>query len=168
MDPRMQAREWFMDKPGTNKYDIEVHVQRSFWHSGFGQAFFRCTSAEPPYACEGFWRGQELEFEWVPRQWLALYLREFDNDVVDAFSRVMRLEPSLRYTLVSSPDEDVPDTGSEAVAAESDGTESEEAADGEPDAGFTERVVVEWRVGETDNRVAELNASAGIHAVEPM
>lgn len=168
MDPRMQAREWFMDKPGTNRYDIEVHVQRSFWHNGFGQAFFRCTSAEPPYACEGFWRGQELKFEWVPRQWLALYMQEYDDDVVDAFSSVMRLEPSLRYAVVSSPDGEVSDTESESVAAESDAPESEVAAAREPDAGFEERIVVEWRVGAADKRMVELNASAGIHAVEPM
>jgi hypothetical protein len=161
MDPRMQAREWFMDRPGTNKYDIEVHVQRSFWHNGFGQAFFRCTRTEPPYACQGFWRGQELEFEWVPRQWLALYMQAYDAGIVAAFTRVMRLEPSLRYGIISSPDGQV-------EGAEPEPAAPEVAEDTAPGTGFEERTVVEWRVRDRDERLAELGQRERVHDIEPM
>ena len=149
MDPRMAAREWFLDKPGDNKYDIEVHVQRSFWHNGFGEAFFRCTKADPPYKCVGFWRGQEIEFEWVPRQWLTLSMPEHDAGVVDGFSGIMHLEPSLRYTITASPN------GHSTSESESPGTES----------ATQERFVVEWHVRDVEQRLRELAEQAGVRGV---
>jgi len=146
----MAAREWFLDKPGDNKYDIEVHVQRSFWHNGFGEAFFRCTKADPPYKCVGFWRGQEIEFEWVPRQWLTLSMPEHDAGVVDGFSGVMHLEPSLRYTITASPN------GHSTSESESPGTES----------ATQEQFVVEWRVRDVEERLRELTEQAGVRDVQ--
>jgi len=145
----MAAREWFLDKPGDNKYDIEVHVQRSFWHNGFGEAFFRCTKADPPYKCVGFWRGQEIEFEWVPRQWLTLSMPEHDAGVVDGFSGIMHLEPSLRYTITASPN------GHSTSESESPGTES----------ATQERFVVEWHVRDVEQRLRELAEQAGVRGV---
>lgn len=153
MDPTMQAREWFLDKPGANKYDIEAHVQRSFWHNGFGEAFFRCTEAEPPYRCEGFWRGQELEFEWVPRQWLTLYMQAYDENIVEGFSGVMRLQPSIRYTLAAS--QHGQGTGEEAPAE----------AEADEGAGPQERFAVEWRVRSVAERMRELVEQAGVESV---
>ncbi|MFQ5594252.1 MAG: hypothetical protein ACE5HA_08890, partial [Anaerolineae bacterium] len=145
MDPRMVAREWFLDKPGDNKYDIEVHVQRSFWHNGFGEAFFRCVKADPPYKCVGFWRGQAIEFEWAPRQWLTLSMQEYDAGVVDGFSGVMHLEPSLRYSVVEPSNGHNPDEGEPAEA----------------EAAAQERFVVEWRVRDVEQRLNELAEQAG-------
>jgi hypothetical protein len=145
MDPRMAAREWFLDQPGHNKYDIEVHVQRSFWHNGFGQAFFRCTKAEPPYKCVGFWRGQEVELEWTPRQWLTLSMQKFDASMVDGVSGVIRLEPSLRYTVEAA--------------------QNGQAGEAEEVAGTEARVVVEWRVRNVTQRLAELGR-AGVRDVQ--
>lgn len=147
MDPRMAAREWFLDKPGDNRYDIEVHVQRSFWHNGFGEAFFRCTKADPPYECVGFWRSQEIELEWVPRQWLILYMQEYDETMVESVGRVIRLKPSLRYSLA----------GSENGHAASEGEQTE--------AGDQERSVVEWRVRNVEQRLQELAEQAGVREV---
>lgn len=170
MDPRMQAREWFLDKPGINTYDIEVHVQRSFWHDGFGEAFFRCTEVEPPYRCEGFWRGQEVAFEWVPRQWLILYLQEYDEAVVEGFSAVMRLSPSIRYTLAVSQDgsaaEDAGD--SEADAAAAGGDEDGATGNGQAESELQEQVVVEWRVRSVDERMRELIEQDGVSGVRQL
>ena len=98
MQALLTTREWFYDEPGHNAYNVEEHVRRSFWMHGFGQAWFRCTRAEPPYRCEGWWRGQELAFEWVPRLWLKLHLQSFDQDIVDGFSKVIGMKPFVRYT----------------------------------------------------------------------
>lgn len=178
MDPRMQAREWFLDKPGTNKYDVEVHVQRSFWHNGFGEALFRCTKAEPPYRCKGFWRSQELEFEWVPRQWLTLYMQEYDENIVEGFSRVMRLEPSLRYTMTVSQDghtqaAEAADDGEEAETAETgdqagDAGEAPGTEAAEADTGSQERFVVEWRARNVEQRLRDLAEQAGVRDVRQM
>jgi hypothetical protein len=97
MEARLKTREWFYDTPGHNTYDIEEHVRRSFWMYGFGRAWFRCTRAEPPYRCQGWWRGQELAFEWVPRRWLKVYLQSFDKSIVDGFSAVVGMKPFVRY-----------------------------------------------------------------------
>lgn len=156
MDPRMAAREWFLDKPGNNRYDIEVHVQRSFWHNGFGEAFFRCTKADPPYKCTGFWRGQEIELEWVPRQWLILYMQEYDENIVEGVSGVIHLEPSLRYSVAAS--QNGQGTSEEAPA--------EAGANGE--AGPQERIAVEWRVHDVEERMRGLIEQPGVSGVRQM
>lgn len=152
MDPRMTAREWFLDKPGNNKYDIEVHVQRSFWYNGFGQAFFRCTRAEPPYKCIGYWRGQEIELEWIPRQWVILSMQRYDDSMVESVNWVIRLKPSLRYSLAAS------DSGHSAGAGSQ--------AEGETTA--HERFVVEWHVRNVEERMRDLAEQAGVRDVRRM
>ena len=148
MDPRMAAREWFYDSPGHNKYDIEAHVQRSFWHNGFGQAFFRCTKADPPYKCVGFWRGQEVELEWVPRRWVKLTMEKDDPAMVEGLSGILRLNPALRYI---------------ATAAQAEpATAGEEPA---PAENPREHIVVEWRVRNVEQRLQELAEQAGVRDV---
>lgn len=163
----MQAREWFLDKPGDNTYDIEVHVQRSFWHNGFGEVFFRCTKADPPYKCEGFWRGQELEFEWVPRQWLTLYLQEYDEGIVAGFSGVMRLDPSIRYTLAAAGNGEAPEASEAGQEEAEPEAENGDQASDEPagDAGPQAQPVVEWRVRDVDERMRELIEQEGVSDV---
>ncbi|MBS1253382.1 MAG: hypothetical protein MAG451_02431 [Anaerolineales bacterium] len=166
----MQAREWFLDKPGTNAYDIEVHVQRSFWHNGFGEAFFRCTKAEPPYRCEGFWRGQEIAFEWVPRQWLTLYLQEYDEGLVEGVSGVMRFAPSIQYALAVSQDGSAPEGAgdSESDAAAAEGGSGGAAGDDQVESESQEQVVVEWRVRGVDERMRELIEQDGVSGVRQL
>jgi hypothetical protein len=147
MDPRTAARAWFLDKPGSNRYDIEVHVQQSFWHNGFGGAFFRCTNVDPPYHCTGFWRGQEVELEWVPRQWLSLSMQTYDETMAEGIARILRLEATLRYTM----------------AVSSNGQDAEEA---EPTGAA--RYVVEWRVRDGEQRKRELEEQTGVGDVQAL
>ena len=92
------AQYWFDTTPGTNTFDIGEHIRLSFWRYGLGTAWFKATSAVPPYMAEARWNDISFHFEWVPQQYLILRLPHAEKTVEDAFGLVLGFKPVFRYS----------------------------------------------------------------------
>ncbi len=81
---------WFAKQLPASRHGIENAVRLAFWAAGFGDTYFTCTQAEPPIRCTGLWHSAEpIEIEWVPRVYMLLRMKEPNQDVLDAFERVL-------------------------------------------------------------------------------
>ncbi len=81
---------WFTKKLPASRHGIENAVRLGFWAAGFGDTYFTCTNPEPPYRCSGLWRSSEpIDLEWVPKDYLILQMKQPNQDVLDAFERVL-------------------------------------------------------------------------------
>lgn len=81
---------WFTKELPPTRHGIENAVRLSFWAAGFGELWFTCVNAEPPFKCQGLWRSTEpLTLEWVPKDYLLLRMKGPNQEVLDAFERVL-------------------------------------------------------------------------------
>ncbi len=81
---------WFAKQLPASRHGIENAVRLAFWAAGFGDTYFTCTQAEPPIKCTGLWRSAEpIEIEWVPKDYFLLHMKQPNQDVLDAFERVL-------------------------------------------------------------------------------
>ncbi len=89
---------WFSKTLPSSRHGIENAVRLAFWAAGFGDTYFTCTSADPPYKCMGLWRSTDpLEIEWVPMDHFLLRMKKADQDAFDAFERVLGHAPLAAY-----------------------------------------------------------------------
>ena len=81
---------WFSKQLPASRHGIENAVRLAFWAAGFGDTYFTCTQAESPIKCMGLWHSTEpLDVEWVPKNYFLLHLKQPNQDVLDAFERVL-------------------------------------------------------------------------------
>ncbi len=81
---------WFAKQLPASRHGIENAVRLAFWAAGFGDTFFTCTQAEPPVKCMGLWHSEEpSNIEWMPKDYFLLRMKQPNQDVLDAFERVL-------------------------------------------------------------------------------
>lgn len=96
------AGTWFFQEPEHNAYLISERLNSTFWNARMVEVYWKCTSAEPPYAATGYSGNDTLTLEWVPDDWVRLTIPPdsgFNEEaLVDSVSsRVLSMEPSLVY-----------------------------------------------------------------------
>lgn len=81
---------WFTKQLPPSRHGVENAVRLSFWAAGFGDLWVTCVNPEPPVKCQGLWQSTEpLTFEWVPKQYLTVRMKQPNQAILDAFQRVM-------------------------------------------------------------------------------
>lgn len=85
----MSASWWFLTEPPPSRHTIENEMRIAFWNAGFKQMWFTCTKDQPPIECNGKWRGKDFTVEFEPKKSLMLKMKEPDQDLLDAFERVL-------------------------------------------------------------------------------
>jgi hypothetical protein len=89
MEPTMTPY-WFAKKMPSSRHGIENAVRLAFWAAGFGDTWFTCTQAEPPYKCQGLWALTEpFECEWMPKDYFLLKMKQPNQRMLEAFERVL-------------------------------------------------------------------------------
>lgn len=88
---------WFFTEFPPSRHGIENELRLAFWKAGYGQMWFSCTKDEPPYECEGHWHDNSFAIEWEPKKFLSLRMKEADDDLLDAFQRVLNHKALAAY-----------------------------------------------------------------------
>jgi hypothetical protein len=93
------AATWFYRDPERIAYYLEERVNQTFWAARQFDLWMACVSAEPPYKMSGEWHDASVEIEWQPNESFALRISEDadPDDLVNAVSRVLALDPALSY-----------------------------------------------------------------------
>jgi hypothetical protein len=88
---------WFFVKFPPSRHEIESELRLSFWQAGYGQMWFSCTKDEPPYECDGHWHNQAFSIEWEPGNYLHLKMQQADEELLEAFRRMLRHKALAAY-----------------------------------------------------------------------
>ena len=83
------SASWFLSELPPSRHTIENEMRLAFWNAGFKQMWFTCTQDQPPIACAGEWRGKEFTVEFEPKKSLTLKMPEANQDLLEAFERVL-------------------------------------------------------------------------------
>jgi hypothetical protein len=88
---------WFFTEFPPSRHGIENELRLSFWKAGYGQMWFSCTKDEPPYECTGRWHDRDFTIEWTPKNYLMLKMQAPDDDLLDAFQRMLKHKALAAY-----------------------------------------------------------------------
>ena len=88
---------WFFTDFPPSRHGIENELRLSFWKAGYGQMWFSCTKDAPPYECVGHWHRQDFTIEWTPQDYLLLKMKQADEDLLDAFQRMLKHKALAAY-----------------------------------------------------------------------
>ncbi len=91
------SKSWFFAELAPSRHGIENELRLSFWEAGYGQMWFSCTKDEPPYECDGRWNAKTFAVEWEPADYLLLKLKEPDEEILDAFQRILKHRALAAY-----------------------------------------------------------------------
>jgi hypothetical protein len=83
------SASWFLSELPSSRHTIENEIRLSFWESGFKQMWFTCTKDQIPFECAGRWRGNDFTVEFEPKKFLVLKMKEPNQDLLNAFERVL-------------------------------------------------------------------------------
>ncbi|MBI4789636.1 MAG: hypothetical protein HY782_21615 [Chloroflexi bacterium] len=81
---------WFSARFPPSRFAIEAELRSAIWKAGFGDLWLSCAREEPPYECQGAWRGKKFTIEWEPANYLLLKLPEPNRDLLEAFEHLLQ------------------------------------------------------------------------------
>ena len=89
---------WFSKKLPASRHGIENAIRLAFWAQGFGDTYFTCVKADPPIRCTGVWKNANpFMVEWVPNEYFQVEMPEPNNDILEAFERVLGHHATAAY-----------------------------------------------------------------------
>ncbi|MEW5721295.1 MAG: hypothetical protein AB1817_21895 [Chloroflexota bacterium] len=91
------SANWFFTPYPSSRSAIENDLRLSFWKAGLAAVWFTCTKATAPFECQGFWGDAEFSLEWEPRNYLLLKMRAPNQDLLNAFERVLKHKALAAY-----------------------------------------------------------------------
>jgi len=91
------STNWFFNPLPPSRHAIENELRLAFWKAGYGQMWFTCTKDTAPYECEGHWHSRDFSVEWEPRTYLRLKMSDADEDLLDAFQRMLKHKALAAY-----------------------------------------------------------------------
>lgn len=91
------STSWFFTQFPPSRHGIENELRLAFWKAGYGEMWFSCTKDAPPYECVGHWHNQDFTIEWEPKNYLLLRMKEADDDLLDAFQRMIKHKALAAY-----------------------------------------------------------------------
>ena len=91
------STSWFFTQFSPSRHGIENEMRLAFWKAGYGQMWLSCTKDAPPYECVGHWHNQDFSIEWTPKDYLLLKMKEADQELLDAFQRMLKHKALAAY-----------------------------------------------------------------------
>jgi hypothetical protein len=88
---------WFFTQFPPSRHGIENALRLAFWKAGYGEIWFSCTKDAPPYECVGTWHKQDFTIEWEPKNYLFLKMKDADEELLDAFQRMVKHKALAAY-----------------------------------------------------------------------
>ena len=88
---------WFFTQFPPSRHGIENALRLAFWKAGYGEIWFSCTKDAPPYECVGNWHKQDFTIEWEPKNYLFLKMKDPDEELLDAFQRMVKHKALAAY-----------------------------------------------------------------------
>lgn len=86
----------FTDYP-PSRWVIEQDLREKFWFAGFKSMWISCLKNTPPFECVAEWRGVEFSFEWEPKNYLLLKMKTPNQDLLDAFEKMLKHNALAAY-----------------------------------------------------------------------
>jgi hypothetical protein len=93
----MSAASWFFTELPPSRHTIENEMRLAFWAAGYKQMWFTCTKEHSPIECAGKWRDQDFFVEFEPKKSLVLKMKQPDQEVLQAFERVLNHKALAAY-----------------------------------------------------------------------
>ena len=91
------SANWFFTQYAPARSVIENDLRLSFWKAGLARVWFTCTKATSPFECLGFWGDEEFSLEWEPKNYLRLKMNAPNQDLLNAFERVLKHKALAAY-----------------------------------------------------------------------
>jgi hypothetical protein len=91
------STSWFFTRFPPTRHGIENELRLAFWKAGYGQMWFSCTKDAPPYECVGHWHANDFTIEWEPQNYLLLKMKDANEDLLDAFQRMIKHKALAAY-----------------------------------------------------------------------
>jgi len=91
------STNWFFSSLPASRHGIENELRLAFWKAGYAEMWFSCTKEEPPYQCDGHWHDQDFAIEWEPTNFLLLKMKQADQELLDAFQRMLKHKALAAY-----------------------------------------------------------------------
>ncbi len=91
------SAKWFLVQFPPSCSVIENELRQALWKVGLGNMWLSCIKDEPPYECRGSWRNQEFALEWEPGAYIMVKTPEPNQDLLDAFERMLRRRALAAY-----------------------------------------------------------------------
>jgi hypothetical protein len=91
------SAEWFFTNFPPSRSVIENELRLSFWHAGFGRMWFGCVKETAPFECQGEWGDTDFSMEWEPKNYLLLKMKTPNQDLLNAFERVLKHKALAAY-----------------------------------------------------------------------
>jgi hypothetical protein len=88
---------WFFTQYAPARSVIENDLRLSFWKAGVARVWFSCAKDTSPFECVGFWGDEEFSLEWEPKNFLALKMKAPNQNVLNAFERVLKHKALAAY-----------------------------------------------------------------------
>ena len=88
---------WFYDYSSHSGHVIGERVRLSLWDSGLFDLWLDVVSSNPPYKMSGNYKGDPVEIEWLPGEWLRLRSGSSQSVIVDRITRLLAMKPSWMY-----------------------------------------------------------------------
>ncbi|MBI3536674.1 MAG: hypothetical protein HY070_03795 [Chloroflexi bacterium] len=88
---------WFTMNFPPSRHAIENELRLALWSTGFSQVWITCTKAESPFECQGLWHDQSFQVEWEPRQYVLLKMPEPNQNVLEAFEKILKHRALAAY-----------------------------------------------------------------------
>ena len=91
------SAEWFFTNFPLSRSVIENELRLSFWRAGFGRMWFSCVKETAPFECQGEWGDTDFSMEWEPKNYLLLKMKTPNQDLLNAFERVLKHKALAAY-----------------------------------------------------------------------
>jgi len=91
------SANWFFTPYAPARSVIENDLRLSFWEAGLMRMWFTCTKDTPPFECACFWGDEGFSLEWEPKNYLVLKMKAPNQDLLNAFERVLKHKALAAY-----------------------------------------------------------------------
>ena len=91
------SASWLFKEYPASRSIIENDLRLVFWQAGLKSMWVSCTKETPPFECQADWRGEAFVIEWEPKQYLLLKMKAPNQDLLDAFERILKHRALAAY-----------------------------------------------------------------------
>ena len=91
------SASWLFTNYPSSRSIIENDVRLAFWKAGVKGIWVTCIKDTAPFECQADWNGTPLTFEWEPKNYLMLKMKSPNQDLLNAFERLLKHKALAAY-----------------------------------------------------------------------
>lgn len=91
------STSWLFTDYPPSRWVIENDLRFRFWNAGLKSMWVSCTKETAPYVCQAEWRDIPFTLEWDPKKFLQLKMKAPNQDLFDAFERMLKHKALAAY-----------------------------------------------------------------------